>query len=280
MMRQAYVLPNIITAFGLSCGLFVVFKVNLKAPGVGVYELLLSSTILILIAAVADVLDGAIARVVKGESDFGILFDSLADTVSFGVAPSVLLLKSLALEQGSWLSFYAFIAAMIYSICGILRLVRFNVKAAQVKGDELAKKTQSKNFTGLPIPGGAACAISLNLFLNSPLIAEWLPGLDPFIKTIILCSGTLLIGLMMVSRCKFFSVKALRIKADSFYLLFATVIIAIFILYGVIHRFSLVLFALSWGYLLLGCVLTLIKLTAGKKSKTLKDFDPSSDELE
>ena len=133
-MKQAYVLPNIITAFGLSCGLFVVFKVNLKAPGTGVYELLFTSTILILIAALADVLDGAIARVVRGESDFGIMFDSLADTVSFGVAPSVLLLKSLSLEQGTWLSFYGFIAAMIYSICGILRLVRFNVKAAQIKG--------------------------------------------------------------------------------------------------------------------------------------------------
>ncbi|PCI92832.1 CDP-diacylglycerol--serine O-phosphatidyltransferase [Candidatus Aerophobetes bacterium] len=279
-MKQAYVLPNIITAFGLSCGLFVVFKVNLKAPGIGVYELLLSSTILILIAALADVLDGAIARVVKGESDFGIIFDSLADTVSFGVAPSVLLLKSLALEQGTWLSFFAFIAAMIYSICGILRLVRFNVKAAQNKGDELAAKAQKRSFTGLPIPGGAVCAISLNLFLNSPIMAEWIPNFNPLIKTIILCVGTLLVGLMMISRCRFFSLKALRFRGDSFYLLFATVIIAIFVLYGIIHRFSLVLFAISWGYLLLGCVLTLIKITTGKKSKTLRDFDPNSDEFE
>lgn len=279
-MKHTYVLPNIITAFGLSCGLFVVFKVNMKAPGVGVYELLLSSTILILIAALADVLDGAIARVVKGESDFGLIFDSLADAVSFGVAPSVLMLKSLSLEQGTWVSFFAFIAAMIYSICGILRLVRFNVKAAQSKGDELAMKAHSKNFTGLPIPGGAACAISLNLFLNSPLIKEAFPQIDPFIKTIVVCSGTLLVGLMMISRVKFLSVKALRFKADSFFLLFATVIVAIFVLYGIIHRFSLVLFAISWGYLLLGCVLTLIKLMTGKKSKTLLDFDPDSDELE
>lgn len=279
-MKQAYVLPNIITAFGLSCGLFVVFKVNLKAPGVGIYELLLTSTILILIAALADVLDGAIARVVRGESEFGLIFDSLADTVSFGVAPSVLLLKSLSLEQGTWISFFGFIAAMIYSICGILRLVRFNVKASQIKGDELAIKAHKKNFTGLPIPAGAMCSISLCLLLHAPIFRQWWPDFDPLLRTLVTCTGTLLVGLLMVSKCKFFSLKTLRFKADSFFLLFATVIVAIFILYGIIHRFALVFFVLSWGYLLLGCILTLIKLTTGKKSKTLKDFDPDSDELE
>ena len=158
-MKQAHVLPNIMTAFGLACGLFVIFKVNMVGPGSGTYEFLLSSVILLVIAALADVLDGAIARVMRGESEFGLMFDSLADAVSFGVAPSVLLLKTLSLEQGSSLSFFAFIAAMLYSICGILRLVRYNVKASELKGDELAMAAYKKNFTGLPITAGAACAI-------------------------------------------------------------------------------------------------------------------------
>lgn len=279
-MKQPHVLPNIITAFGLSCGLFVIFKVNLKAPGSGTFELLLASTILILIAALADVLDGAIARVVKGESEFGLIFDSLADTVSFGVAPSVLLLKSLSLEQGTGLSFFAFIAAMIYSICGILRLVRFNVKAGQIKGDEIAIKAQSKNFTGVPITCAALCAISLNLLLSSPFMQDLVGEIDPFTKTMILGFGTLFIGFMMVSKCKFMSLKTLRFRADSVLLVFAIAILAIFLLYGVIHHFSLVLFALSWGYVLLGCALTLIKLIAGKRSKTLADFDPDSDDID
>lgn len=278
-MKQAYVLPNIITAFGLACGLFVIFKVNMIGPGSSTYELLLSSSVLLMIAALADVLDGAIARAVRGESEFGLMFDSLADTVSFGVAPSVLLLKSLSLEQGSSLSFFAFIAAMLYSICGILRLVRYNVKASEIKGDELAMAAYKKNFTGLPIPAGASCAISLNLFLNSPLAAEWFP-FTIFVKTLILGIGTLVIGFLMISKCKFLSLKALRLKVDSFYLVFLTVILAIFILYGIIHHFSLVFFGISWAYVFLGCLLTLIRLIAGKKSKTLEDFDPDVDELE
>lgn len=278
-MKQAYVLPNIITAFGLACGLFVIFKVNMIWPGSGAYELLLSSAVLLLIAALADVLDGAIARAVHGESEFGVIFDSLADTVSFGVAPSVLLLKSLSLEQGSTLAFFAFIAAMLYSICGILRLVRYNVKASQIKGDVLAKAAYNKNFTGLPIPAGASCAVSLNLFLNSPLMTTWYPT-TIFAKTMILGLGTLLIGFLMVSKCKFLSLKALRLKVDSFYLVFLTVIVAIFVLYGIIHHFALVFFSIAWGYLLTGCLLTIIRLIAGKKSNALEEFDPDEDDLD
>lgn len=277
--KPMYVLPNVITAFGLACGLFVIFKVNMNSPGSGIYELLLSATVLLLIAAVADVLDGAIARVIRGESEFGLMFDSLADAVSFGVAPSVLLLKSLSLEQGSSLAFFAFIAAMFYSMCGILRLVRYNVKAAEIKGDELAMAAYKKNFTGLPIPAAASCVISLNLLFHSPWIAQ-LYSIDFWIKAVALSSGTLFVGFLMISKCKFMSLKSLRFKIDSFYMIFLMVIIAIFSLYGVIHHFSLVFCIFSWGYLLLGCVLTLVKLIVGKKIKTLEDFDPNLDELE
>jgi len=277
--KSMYVLPNVITAFGLACGLFVIFKVNMNSPGSGIYELLLSATVLLLIAAVADVLDGAIARAIRGESEFGLMFDSLADAVSFGVAPSVLLLKSLSLEQGSSLAFFAFIAAMFYSMCGILRLVRYNVKAAEIKGDELAMAAYKKNFTGLPIPAAASCVISLNLLFHSPWITH-LYSIDFWIKAVILGSATLFVGFLMISKCKFMSLKSLRFKIDSFYMIFLMVIIAIFSLYGIIHHFALVFCIFSWGYLFLGCVLTLIRLIAGKKIKTLEDFDPDLDELE
>ena len=122
MRRQVYLIPNVITAFGLACGLFVIFKVNMVEPGSGKLPAVPSSLLRpFLLAAFADLLDGAIARVIRAESEFGFVFDSLADAVSFGVAPSVLLLKSLSLEQGTGLSFFAVIGAMLYSICGILR---------------------------------------------------------------------------------------------------------------------------------------------------------------
>ena len=135
MRRQVYLIPNVITTFALACGLFVIFKVNMVEPGEGSYQVLFTSVILILLAAFADLLDGAVARIIRAESEFGFVFDSLADAVSFGVAPSVLLLKSLSLEQGTGLSFFAIVGAMIYSICGILRLVRFSVRTTQAKGN-------------------------------------------------------------------------------------------------------------------------------------------------
>ena len=110
-MRRIYLIPNIITAFGLSCGLFVIFKVNMVEPGSGLFHALYVATLLLLAAAFADLLDGAVARAIRAESEFGVIFDSLADAISFGVAPSVLLLKSLSLEQGTGLSFFAMLGA-------------------------------------------------------------------------------------------------------------------------------------------------------------------------
>ena len=94
-MRKVNIVPNMITALGLACGMFVIFKVNMVEPGAGTYQMLHASALLLLLAALADLLDGAIARAIHAESEFGFMFDSLADAISFGVAPSVLLLKNL-----------------------------------------------------------------------------------------------------------------------------------------------------------------------------------------
>src|SRR5579864_4741083 len=129
MMKRVSLVPNLVTAFGLVCSLFVIFKINMIEPGSGDYEVVLTSALLLMVAALADFVDGALARVLRVESEFGFVFDTLADAVSFGVAPSVLLLKTLSLQQNTVLSFFAATGAMIYSLCGVLRLVRFNVKA-------------------------------------------------------------------------------------------------------------------------------------------------------
>ena len=279
-MRQIYLIPNIITAFGLSCGLFVVFKVNLSVPGAGAYELLYSSALLLLLAAFADLLDGAIARIIRAESEFGVMFDSLADTISFGVAPSVLFLKSLSLEHASGLSFFAVIGAMLYTICGVLRLVRFNVKAQEAKSDKIARLAHKKNFTGLPIPAAAAGAVSVNLFLNSFFFKEWFGEIPHFSKTVILTFVMLALGYLMISKWKFPSLKTLHVKIPSFHLILFTVILAIFILYGIFYYLPIVLIVGSVGYILTGCVLTIIRLIAGKKSKTLIDFEPEPEDRE
>src|SRR5215204_1539550 len=134
-LKKIALLPNVVTAFGLSCGLFVIFKMNMIGIGEANPQVLMAVTGILLLAAFADLLDGAIARAMKAESDFGGIFDSLADAISFGVAPSVIILKSLSVLPGTKLSFLVTTAALIFSICGVLRLVRFNVKALAAKGN-------------------------------------------------------------------------------------------------------------------------------------------------
>ncbi len=275
-MKQFYLLPNIITAFGLSCGLFVIFKTNMTEPGVGTYELIYSSALLLLLAAFADLLDGAVARIIRAESEFGSMFDSLADAISFGVAPSVLFLKSLSLEPATSLSFFAVVGAMLYTICGVLRLVRFNVKTHELKTDKEASNAYKKNFTGLPIPGSAAGAISVNLFLHSTFAKEWF-NMSYAVRAVSLICVMVLLGYLMVSKWKFPSLKSLHFRVPSFHLILFTVLIAIFIFFGIFYFLPVVLVVCSIGYILIGCVLTLIRLIAGKKAKKLVDFEIDDD---
>ncbi len=277
MKKRVHFIPNAITAFGLACGLFVIFKINMVEPGEGSYHVLFTSLLLLLVAAVADVLDGAVARIIKGESEFGVIFDSLSDAVTFGVAPSVLLLKSLSLEQGTGLSIFTIFGAMTYSICGILRLVRYNVKKALIKGNAEEEEAQKKNFTGLPIPAAAIAAVATNLFFVSTFEEKWFHLSDPS-SAIVLTSIWIVLGLLMVSRWKFPSLKTLNFKLPSVQLVLMMVLVALFLLYGILNFLPVLLLAVTWGYIVLGVILSTIRLIAGKKSKTLEDFEPEEEE--
>jgi CDP-diacylglycerol---serine O-phosphatidyltransferase len=278
-MKRVYLVPNIVTAFSLACGLFVIFKINMVEPGSGYYEVVLTSTVLLLVAAIADFVDGALARVLHAESEFGFLFDSMADAISFGVAPSVLLLKTLSLQQGTFLSFFAATGCMIYSLCVVLRLVRFNVKAAAAKENVELLAAQKKHFTGLPAPAGAAAAVSVNLLLLSPLLQKWFV-IDETDRAIVLSSLMIVIGYFLICRLKFPSLKVLHFRIPSFHLVFLTVVGAILFLYGILYFFPFVLAGMSWAYIALALIFSLIRMIAGKKSKTLVDFEPESDEFE
>jgi CDP-diacylglycerol--serine O-phosphatidyltransferase len=276
-MKKINLLPNMITAFALACGLFVIFKVNMVEVGESYYNVLKTSAFLLLLAAFADFLDGAVARALHAETDFGVLFDSMADSVSFGIAPSVLMLKSLGLEQGTWSSFAAITGAMVFSLCGVLRLVRFNIKAAEAKGNVLQMLEQKKHFTGLPIPAAAAAAVAANLLFFAPFLGM-LQEIGEVTRALILTGVMTFLGYLMVSHWKFPSLKGLHFRIPSFYLALSTVLLAIFILYGALHFFPLLLAAASWGYVLIGLIFAIIRLIAGKKSKTLEDFEPEDDE--
>lgn len=263
-MKRVTMVPNIITAFGLACGLFVIFKIDMLEPGRGDFEVVKTSAILLLVAALADFIDGALARAIHAESEFGFVFDSLADAISFGVAPSVLMLKTLSIEPGSFFSFFSATGAMVYSLCGVLRLVRFSVKTSEAKGNLELQSTQKKNFTGLPIPAAAAAAVSANLFFLSPFFLQWIE-LANTTRAILLSSVMIILGYLMVCRLKFPSLKVLHFKVPSFHIAFLTVVGAVFILYGILYFFAEILALLAWSYVILGLVLSIIRLIAGKK---------------
>jgi CDP-diacylglycerol--serine O-phosphatidyltransferase len=278
-LKRISLLPNVITAFGLSCGLFVIFKMNMIEIGGANPQVLTAVTGILLLAAFADLLDGAIARAMKAESDFGGIFDTLADAISFGVAPSVVILKSLSILPGTKLSFLATTAAIIFSICGVLRLVRFNVHAIEAKSNIDLAKAHKKHFTGLPIPAAAASAVSLNLFLFSEDFVSSV-GLSQAAEAWILSLALILLGYCMISRWKFPSIKTLEIRVASFRIVFFTVLAAVLIFYGILHYFALVFMFISWSYVFIAWTLAIIRKLAGRKSKTLEEFEPEPDDLE
>jgi CDP-diacylglycerol---serine O-phosphatidyltransferase len=185
----AVVLPSLFTLGNMACGYFAML-----AAADGQFA---RAAWLIFGGMVLDGLDGKVARLVHGESAFGVQFDSLADFLAFGVAPAFVLYE-LQLQD---LPFWGGLAAFFYALCAGLRLARFNVQAAQHAKDE----APSTHFTGLPSPAGAGVLASFVLLYDvvetgragraPALLLELLPyvyGVFPLVMTTV--------ALMMVSK--------------------------------------------------------------------------------
>lgn len=275
-MKKVPLLPNTITAFGLSCGLFVIFKMALSPPETASYEEMMSAVSILLLAAFADVLDGAVARAIKGQSYFGGIFDSMADSISFGIAPAVVILKSLSLPPATELSYLITTAAMVFSVCGVLRLVRFNVAAFEDLDPEEENK---KNFTGLPIPAAAAAAVSANLFLISPDFNRlFIFSMEA--RAFLLFIALIVLGYLMISQWKFPAFKTLHVRVASFQVVFITAMAAVFMFYGILYHFAVAIFILAWSYVGVSFTLSLLRYMAGPKFETLAAFEPEPYELD
>jgi CDP-diacylglycerol--serine O-phosphatidyltransferase len=155
-----YLLPNLLTAGNLFCGFLALTRIveaDLHASNFG--AVIRQALFFILLACIFDLLDGRVARMGGYDSPFGREFDSLADIVSFGVAPAFLVhrivLKDVFVEHPE----FGWFLASIYLICGALRLARFNCIAGQPNG------SGSGEFLGFPIPAAAGLVASLTLFL-------------------------------------------------------------------------------------------------------------------
>ena len=135
--KTRYLLPNILTLAGVCLGIS-----SIKFSIDGNYNLAVT---LILLAAILDALDGRIARLIKGTSEFGKELDSLTDFVNFGVCPVIILYFWILNDFG----FYGWIISLIFIVSGCLRLARFNIDS-ETKGS-----WEINFFTGIPVPAGA-----------------------------------------------------------------------------------------------------------------------------
>ena len=207
--KTRYLLPNILTLGGVCLGIS-----SIKFSIDGNYSLAVT---LILLAAILDALDGRVARLIKGTSEFGKELDSLTDFVSFGIAP-VLILYFWDLNNYGKLGWAI---ALIYSVCCVLRLARFNLTK-----NENDQEWKNNFFEGVPSPAGG-------LLILTPLIYELsdfsfninVKSFTPFL--------TVLIALLLVSKIPTLSLKKISIssKTTIFLLLTAGIIFIALLFY-------------------------------------------------
>ncbi|NOQ82031.1 MAG: CDP-diacylglycerol--serine O-phosphatidyltransferase [Methylophaga sp.] len=227
--RGIYLLPNLFTTAGLFAGFYAIV-----AAIRGDFE---SAAIAIFIAMIMDGLDGRIARMTNTQSDFGAEYDSLADMVSFGLAPALVIFLWSLLDMGK----FGWMVAFIYAACGALRLARFNTQI----GIE-----DKRYFQGLPSPAAAAC------------LAGWVwagtsNGVSPELMTAIAMPLTFACGILMVSTVRYHSFKDLDLHGK---VPFVVMLILVLVFALIASDPPLVLFGGFMLYALSGPILTLIKI--------------------
>jgi CDP-diacylglycerol--serine O-phosphatidyltransferase len=246
---KIYFLPNLMTACNLACGFFAVLMIFTGLIKVGLvpekehyqqmkhyYEY---AILLIFGSCLFDLLDGRLARLGGQDSPFGREFDSLADIISFGMAPAILLSRAVLFPLGN----VGWAIALIYLVCGAMRLARFNCLAMLPK-----RPGASSDFRGLPIPMAAGFIASvtflvIDLYQNDRELGMW---------KYILAGAMLGVSLLMISDVRYPSFKKVDWRTRgtlgaiviAVLLIFATiqfryvmpvVLFSVFLLYGFVR---------------------------------------------
>jgi len=202
---KIYFLPNLLTAGNLFCGFVALTKIveaDLSTGDFGDIKLALG---FILLACIFDLFDGRVARMGGVESPFGREFDSLADLVSFGVAPAFLVHRVVLVDVFSNHPQVGWFIASMYLLCGAFRLARFNCIAAMSAGGG------GKEFLGFPIPSAAGLVGSVTLLIIHLNEKDRSLGYWKYVPAIIL----VFLAAMMVSTVRYPSFKTLGLRSTS-----------------------------------------------------------------
>ena len=191
LKRTLFLLPNLITLSSIFCGFYSMVLSSRADEEGGFYR----AALLIVFAMFFDGLDGRVARMTKTESAFGLQIDSLADVVSFGAAPSLLIYHWTLHELG----LLGVIASFAFTASGAIRLARFNVLSMDNSG---APTKPGSTIIGLPIPAAAGGLVSLLLANHAADGALGAPAYA--VPTLVLVVG---LGVLMVSGVPFRSFK-------------------------------------------------------------------------
>lgn len=254
---RIYFLPNLMTAGNLFCGFMSVIEcIQARLSETALTGFYNGSTpadhyryavYLILGAAAFDALDGRLARYGGRESLFGAEFDSLADVVSFGIAPALMMFFFiLSPTHGiTWFRNIGWFVGFIYLLCAAMRLARFNVITNPLL--HRAAKDSNKDFVGLPVPAAAATVAATVLFLLQ--LAEADKSLHRF--ALLLPFLMLMIALLMMSTVRYPSGKQLNMQTKTRLTTFVAILVvgALVVFYREIGFLVLCL-----GYVLFGFI--------------------------
>jgi CDP-diacylglycerol--serine O-phosphatidyltransferase len=226
LKRALFILPNAFTIASIFCGMYAILYTVLHTSPESLYH----AAIAVFFAGFFDMFDGRVARLTKTQSDFGMEFDSLADIISFGVAPAVIVYRWALWPIGP----IGLLVAICFSACGAIRLARFNVLARRVE-------TSGDYFMGLPIPIAASMLVAV-------VVAHFrlFEGM-PVTRHILVIALVLILAFLMVSSVSFWTFKNVKFGRKSIYTLFALAII-LFIA-GLKYPVSLILVALIGSYI-------------------------------
>ncbi|MBB82775.1 MAG: CDP-diacylglycerol--serine O-phosphatidyltransferase [Deltaproteobacteria bacterium] len=218
----AALLPQLLTTGNLASGFYAIVMASSGNVLIASYA--------IFVAALFDILDGRAARMTGNVSRFGAEYDSIADTVSFGVAPAILAFYAGDFASLGWAGW---VLAFTYTACASLRLARFNVQSGRFEG----------RFDGVPTPAGAGMIVSTVWFKNflvGPDVSLGLPAVIPAV-------GVAFLGLLMVSPIPYHSGKNLRFGQS-----YSTTVIALIVLLLLILEPGLNFFLVGVVYVISG----------------------------
>ncbi len=240
LRKSLFILPNAFTLSSVFCGFYAIVWMS----GVPSDEAFHRAVLLVLFAMLFDAVDGRVARMTRTQSAIGVQLDSLADAISFGVAPALMAYRW-ALHELSW---FGLLVAFAYLAAGVVRLARFNVMTTDSSG---RPQKPGRYILGLPIPAAAGIVVSLvsaNDALSGPL-----PGMPWVLATLVLT-----LAFFMVSTVRFRSFKDLRWNRRTAVSMALTVGTTVFLAWRV--HVSVAVVWLLGAYVLMGVLESLLRL--------------------